>query len=289
MPLLQPEIIFKTAEKLQTAPQILPRLQGMLNNPNSTLEDVVQLIRLDASLSARVVRVARSPFFAGPKTGASIESAVARLGFSEVHRIVNGILASQLMGQALAIYQLKKGELFQNSLVAGLLMEELAPQLDLHKPDAYTIGLFHAIGKLVINQFARQHDMVFYHESAGADEGISPAWEKQILGFDHAEAGALLLEHWTLPEEIVRPIKYQLEPAGSPREPAVAALLQLVVRCLPIIDKAPAGGNLLGESLQELPADIEAARSSRLMHVEGVEQAVAVVRAKLIKLATAFG
>ncbi|MFW5882832.1 MAG: HDOD domain-containing protein [Verrucomicrobiota bacterium] len=255
MPIFQLEDLFASADRLPAAPQVFPRLQNLLRDGNSTLEDIAELIRLDASLAARVVRLSNSAFYGGSERSTTIDGAVSRLGFREVNKVVSALSALQVMVDALPSYGLKKGELWGISLRTALLMEALADETGGDAGTAYTVGLLHAIGKILINRFAQERDIQIYED---AEEGVqlTPEMERQLLGFDFAEIGASLLERWKIPSVICDPVRYQMHPQVCPSGSELPTLLALAISARPLIDAGSLDLPTLAEDEQtdDLPA-----------------------------------
>jgi HD-like signal output (HDOD) protein len=209
---------------LPPTPRILPRLQKLLRDPDSGIHDIISLIKVDAPMTAQIVKLSNSAFYNTGESVQSLEEAVNRLGFREVYRVTSVAAAQQVMGEALPLYNMGKGELLDNSVSTAVLMVELcsrARRMDLD--GAYTMGLLHSIGKVLINQYFLKHGLELYGSSAG--ESVDIMWERRLLGFDNAEVGAAILLKWNFPEEIVQPVKWQLSPLKAESHREMAALL----------------------------------------------------------------
>jgi len=211
---------------LPPTPKILPKLQKLLRDPDSGIHEIISLIKVDAPMTAQIVRLSNSAFYSTGESVQSLEEAVNRLGFKEVYRVASVAAAQQVMGEALPLYNMGKGELLESSVSAAVLMVELGSRsrrVDLDA--AYTTGLLHSIGKVVINQYFLKHGLELYGNSAG--ETVDIMWERRLLGFDNADAGAAILTKWNFPEEIVQPVKFQLDPLKS--STCLATACQLAV------------------------------------------------------------
>jgi putative nucleotidyltransferase with HDIG domain len=211
---------------LPPTPRILPKLQKLLRDPNSGIHDIISLLKVDAPMTAQIVRLSNSAFYNTGEPVTSLEEAVNRLGFREVYRVASVAAATQVMGEALPLYNMGKGELLEGSVSTAVLMVELssrARRMDLDA--AYTTGLLHGIGKVVINQYFIKHGLELYGNNAG--EVVDIMWERKLLGFDHAEAGAAILQKWNFPDEIRVPVLAQLDPLKAPSMQAWACQLCL--------------------------------------------------------------
>ena len=87
--------ILRLAQKLPASPQIFGKLCLLLDDLSADAGQVVDLISVDASLSARVLRLSNSVFFRGSLSVQSLDEAIGRVGFREVHKIVGIAMTEQ--------------------------------------------------------------------------------------------------------------------------------------------------------------------------------------------------
>jgi len=205
------EQIVEGVVSLPPTPRILPKLQKLLRNPDSGIHDIISLLKVDAPMTAQIVRLSNSAYYNTGDPVQSLEEAVNRLGFREVYRVTNVAAAKQVMGEALPLYNMGKGELLESSVSCAVLMVEIgsrARRVDLD--GAYTLGLLHSIGKVIINQYFLKHGLELYGNASG--DNVDIMWERKLIGFDHAEVGAAILKKWNFPDEIIVPVQYHLDP-----------------------------------------------------------------------------
>ena len=146
------EVILDSVSDLPPTPQILPKLQSLLKDDNSTMEDIVKLVKMDAPLTAKVVRLSNSVFFGSATPSKNIEDAVNRLGFQEVYKVVSLVASQLVLGGGLESYKLKEGELWKQSVYTAIAMETIGTKVGQEASSLYTIGLLHSIGKAIINR-----------------------------------------------------------------------------------------------------------------------------------------
>jgi HD-like signal output (HDOD) protein len=228
------EQIVEGVVSLPPTPRILPKLQKLLRNPDSGIYDIISLIKVDAPMTAQIVRLSNSAYYNTGESVQSLEEAVNRLGFREVYRVTSVAAAHQVMGEALPLYNMGKGELLEGSVSCAVLMVELgsrARALDLD--GAYTTGLLHSIGKVVINQYFLKHGLELYDNNSG--ESIDLMWERKLIGFDNAEVGAAILKKWNFPDEILLPVKFQFDPLKSPSMQSTCCQLCVARTVSPIL------------------------------------------------------
>lgn len=267
------EQIVEGIVNLPPTPRILPKLQKLLRDPDSSIHDIISLVKVDAPMTAQIVRLSNSAYYHTGEPVQSLEEAVNRLGFREVYRVTSVAAAHQVMGEALPLYNMGKGELLEGSVSTAILMVEIgsrARRMDLDA--AYTTGLLHSIGKVVINQYFLKHGLELYGNANG--ETIDMMWERRLLGFDHAAAGAAILEKWKFPEEIVVPVQWQLEPMKAPSHQSWACQLSIARTLAPMLrTKTGLPPNLDGVKIEQEVLDCAGIDMDRLR--EALDDAVA--------------
>lgn len=210
---------------LSVAPQILPKLQVLIEDANTNPDDILDLIRLDTAMAARMIKTSNTAYFSPGFRIANIEDAVTYLGYDEVYRIVSLLAFAELMRVPLRAFGLEAGELWRRSLACALAMNGLAPLLvQGEKRTAYTIGLLHSVGMVFV-------DKQLCANKAPLPAGLVDEREVRLLGVTHAEVGAYVLRQWNFPEEIIEPVRCQFEPLDCLSHGKLACLLH-VARCI---------------------------------------------------------
>ena len=214
-------------KSLPPAPRVMPKLLKLLNDPESSSSDIVELVELDASLTARLIGISNSAYYGMEGGITDLGEAVNRLGFREIYRTITNVYARSFVGQSMQSYGIDTEERWFNSVATGLVMETMSQHWGLgDAATSYTIGLLHDLGKTAINElFRSQYASVLQRvDSEHIELRVA---EKEAFGFDHAEAGAALLQHWDFPDEIVEPIGKQYEPENAVEYPIFASMLHL--------------------------------------------------------------
>lgn len=204
---------------LPPAPKVLHTLQRLIAIPTTTIERLADVVTLEPGLSARVVRMANSAHFSRGTRVETIAEAIQRIGMDGVHELVTFAVASQLVGQPLALYQLDAQSLWSRAVACAIAAATLAEHAGMERSDAYTVGLMHGLGLVAIDRYAAQGENGAPGRIAwaGYPEDYAPA-EREWLGFSHAEVGAALLDLWGFPNWVVMPVHFQLCPDQAPPE-----------------------------------------------------------------------
>jgi HD-like signal output (HDOD) protein len=214
------------AQQLPAGPRLLAELGRLVRDPATDAEDVVRLLRRDASLVSRIIRMANSAAYAGDEPTASIEQAVIEIGFGEVHRLVGALAAVQLADRPQPLHGTTGSRWRTNALFVATLMEEFAGRAGLDPRAAYTAGLLRAIGQPVLERAAETAGFVVPPFAPAAGERLA-AWQRRHWGLDGWTIAAEIFAHWHLPAQLVAALAHYETPEGRP-EPVVH-LLQLAV------------------------------------------------------------
>jgi putative nucleotidyltransferase with HDIG domain len=254
--------LVQSVKSLPSAPLVLVSLLKVVRNPDADSSQVVEVLNLDPALTAAVIRLANSAYFSASPVSA-LDEAVARLGYLEVYRIAAGIPASEMFSGALEPMGIAAGELWEHSVACAIIADELGERAGLPDGTAYTAGLLHDVGKLILREakgaeYSRVFDLV------EAEQITLDQAERNLFGFDHAQAGAALLEHWHFPPELHNAIRFQYDPSSCP-EPRLLAAIILLANWVAATLGANHGRDVwamnIGEDVRQLvdlqPADLD--------------------------------
>lgn len=203
-------------DTLPPAPEVLPKLVKIMQDPDTDSNDVVQLIQTDPSIVTGVLRLSNSGAYSPASPVTDLHDAVSMLGIKEVYRIVNLVTSGDYLDGALPSMDIRKGGLWEHCLAVALVMDIIARDISDMEGLPYTLGLLHDIGKLMIHLGAGEKYVDVFKTVETERMSICKAEEKS-LGFDHAFAGAKVLEDWGFPEEVCIPIQYQYSPNDAPK------------------------------------------------------------------------
>ena len=207
--------ILSQVEALSPMPQVAQKAQEILEDEGSSFKDIVDIIEMDQAIAARVLKIANSPYYSAGKEITSLQQAAVMLGTKTLQEYLTLSCASSVLGHELEGYALDTGGLWQHSLAVATCAQRIAeanrPEL---RNDAFSAGLIHDCGKLVLAPYVAEKQESFSQHLADGRTTFLEA-EKAILGFDHAEIGGEVCEHWGIPARIAQPIRYHHDPASS--------------------------------------------------------------------------
>ena len=215
--------ILRLAQKLPASPQIFSRLSLLLNDINADLDKIVNLIGIDTGLTARVLRVSNSVFFRGASPVRSLDEAINRVGFREIHKMVGMAMTEQLFMNGLPAYRMNARQVWETSVATALAMESIASEAGQDPQAAYTLGILRQVGKLVLGRILEK-------EQPGAicpDDIDVLSWEAARLNITNHEAAAFILESWKLPRGLCAGMRFHHEPEVHPDDGPEGAQLHL--------------------------------------------------------------
>ena len=217
--------LVQEAERSLRFPHTALRLWRLAHDPKASAQEVARIIDRDPAIAARVLKVANSAMFPYPGQIADIHRAIAVIGMREIAEIA--LTSSCVAGfSPLENALLRRADFWWHSFSVALLAQDLARSHGQEPEEAFTAGLLHDIGQMLL--FAKRPQVMIQvlHESLG-DEQAMPALEQERLGFDHAELGAALLRAWKLPDRLCRTVALHHRDAAQVQKEPLADLVRL--------------------------------------------------------------
>ncbi|WP_439114249.1 HDOD domain-containing protein [Hydrogenophaga sp.] len=205
---MQLEALLNYPRALPTMPRSVSDLLGEMNKEDPSPRRVGELIGRDPALTTRVLRLSNSAFFRVSRKIGSADAAVALLGMTHVRSLV---MAAALGASFKNVPGVDLKQFWRYSLRVAEISRSLAGLLRQHEGNAFTAGLIHAIGDLVMH-------IAMPDEVGPIDLRVTPldlqraAAEKAVFGYSYAEVGAGMIEKWQFPTTMVSALANQIEP-----------------------------------------------------------------------------
>jgi HD-like signal output (HDOD) protein len=191
----------ESIRKIPTIPIVINKVLQIIDNPNASAALIASEIERDQALTARILRVANSPFYGFARRISTIDLAVVVMGTNTIKEIVLGLVIQKLLKNSTSDF-FNIQAFWEYSLFCGSSSRLLARKLGYRLAgEAFVAGLMHDIGILIIaDNFSSKFKIIFQKMK---DENISLIdAEKEILDTDHTEIGAFIGQKWNLPEQI---------------------------------------------------------------------------------------
>jgi len=213
------ESFMSIVEGLPTLPSILWEVQATLKNRNSGSEEIAYVIEQDLSLTGNILRLANSAYFGSGERFISVVDAVTRIGQREIERMVSSTLIVDTfseMGQSMDYTEFWCHNI-QVAEIVSLIADLNPDRTSMLTSEIYMVGLLHDVGKLLLDQYFAEEFIL--SRKYAEDHKISEVEaELTILGMEHGEMGACLMEYWGMSSQMVETIRYNHRTEKCPEE-----------------------------------------------------------------------
>ena len=212
----KPPVPFSLAiNNLPSVAPVITKLSAVLADPASSAQDIVKILKLDPALAGKVLRLANSAYVGIPNTISSLKNAVVLLGQKRVHSLA-------LTTSILSAFNSRKSlpfvleHFWRHSISTGLVAEAISKYLrrylSIDSDEAFSAGLLHDIGKLVLGCY-QEELLAFAAQSSALDK--VPFYLAENRETSHTYAGGLLAEHWNFPADLTDVLERHHSPDKS--------------------------------------------------------------------------
>jgi len=184
----------------------LHKLQRLIGDPQAAMAELSRMITGDPMLTAKILRVANSPYYGMEQKLNSISHAIMIIGLANLKGIIysEGIL--NVLDEKSFHRNPTMQALWQHANYTAICSSYLGYLFrDLNQGTLFTLGILHDIGKFLMMKLPPLPQ----NDSATAGT-YSPYWtleeEEDIYGINHALVGRMALQHWGLSELMVETV-----------------------------------------------------------------------------------
>jgi len=220
--LLSLEKLVEKSSSLGTLPAIVFRVFEVMDDPNSTATMIGRIVNDDPALTARLLKLVNSPFYGFAAKVDTVYRAIALLGHRELRSVVLAASAVKVF-DGIPTELVSMPVFWKRSLYTAVVARVLAAYRRDREIERYFIaGLLHDIGSLLM--YLRLPDEM---TQVLQQESDAPVWQREsdIIGYNHAEVGGLLLKKWSLPPILCQAVEFHLYPEKAPKDSRDAAWL----------------------------------------------------------------
>ncbi len=235
-------------DAIGTVPSSVAQIFSLINDPKTCANDFERVVRPDVGLTANLLRCANSVFYRATREITSVRDAINRMGLRRVFEVAASSSFAQAIPSKLTGYRLSAQDYWDHSVAVAVLADRIGKEAGFTYPDlAFTSGLLHDLGKVVVASFLAQTP-----DRAWPEQGLtSVEQERSLLGTDHAELGELLAVKWNLPKEICGAARWHHLPDSAP-----SATLRYLSTVVQVADGAAhAASGARGDAFEPLDPD----------------------------------
>ena len=222
----RPEDLVKGVIKLVSLPEIFIRVNQVMDDPRHDAKQLGDVISHDPSLTARVLRIVNSAYYALTVKIELVSRAVMVIGEEDLRNL---ILATSAVDAFKRVpNQLVDIDVFwRHSIHTGIVARLLSKHCNiLHGERLFVAGLLHDIGKLVLYYKEPELSQEVLLKAAETDGAVFRA-EKELLGFTHADVGGALMDAWQLADTLKDVISNHHTPLQARKHPMETAIVHI--------------------------------------------------------------
>ena len=205
--------VVEKIKELPTLPDVVFKVNEIVNNPNTSASDLEEVISRDQAIAAKVLKLVNSAFYGLPGRVDTLARAIPLLGFSTVRNIVLSVSIFD-MG---AISHFDMRAFWRHSFATSVVAKSIAQADGLPDAESQSLaGLLHDLGKVVLFQhFVKEYERVLELMEKKSLTFIQA--ERSLYSIDHASVGNALATRWGFPPNITASVAYHHnpEPAGD--------------------------------------------------------------------------
>ena len=221
------EHVLKRVQALPPLPTSALRVIALTKNPATTVKELEIVIGQDPSLTAGILRQANSAYYGFARRISSLQEAIVMLGFQVTQGLAMAAAVAPLLKTNLLGYEIEQEGLWKHSMLTAMTAKRLCQHRKLSYGDvAFTAGLLHDIGKLVITIYVQEVGD-FLVEKVKEVKLSYVELEEKVIGYNHATVGGFLARTWFLPEDLVSAISYHHSPSLAPSYPELACVIHV--------------------------------------------------------------
>lgn len=195
-------------------PILYYQLREKLDDPNTNFDDLADIVKTDPAMSARLLKIVNSAFYGFDERVDTLTHAMNIIGTEQLTDLaLAAIVTSKFQGIPRDLINMET--FWMHSIACGIAARKIAkPMSGVEAERIYLGGMLHDIGSLILFKESPEEAKKILLRCKESGENLFKV-EKEVLGYDHAEVGALLLTEWKMSERLVEVVKYHHNPANA--------------------------------------------------------------------------
>lgn len=209
-------------EDLPSLPAVVMELLGAIDQEDVDISVLARKVAMDQALTAKTLRLANSSAFGLQVKVTTIQQAMTFLGFQTTRNLIMAAAMTGCFPTGRCPGFSDKG-FWRHSVATAACARVLARRVRFNQDYAFTAGLLHDIGRLVlVTRYPEHYEAVLARRAQ--DDGELLAAERAVIGIDHVAAGVALAEHWNFSDTM----RHAIEWHHAPEEPGAGFLATIV-------------------------------------------------------------
>jgi putative nucleotidyltransferase with HDIG domain len=230
------DAIYAKIDELPTIPVVVAKVLALIEDDKADAQALTKVISRDPALTAKVLKVANSAYYGFPQTISGLDRAVALLGMNMVQSLALSIGVLGNLPKSREPENFSTQGLWLHSLAVATAMDELKKYCAKTGEAEYffVVGLLHDVGKIVLLHFFMKEYEKALSQLKNGNGSTLYLVERAAIGFDHGQVGAMLLDRWKFPREVIMPIAVhhhsKVPESANPRDASMLKVADQVAR-----------------------------------------------------------
>jgi HD-like signal output (HDOD) protein len=220
---MQIEKLLKQPSALPSPPKVVRQLMTTFDQEEVDLLQVAALIEEDPILTAQLLKMANSVFFGLTRSVSSAREAISMMGLIKVRALV---IAAAFGRGFHSVGSVNLGQFWRYSLNTANLARYIALPIRIDESTAFTSGLIHNIGELVMH-VGMPEAMIKLERSVPMLDLKRATAERGLFGYSYAEVGAALAREWHFPKRMINAIEHQCAPFANDIYEPIAGVVHI--------------------------------------------------------------
>lgn len=217
----------KSVNDLPTLPTVAMEVMKLVNDKESSMMDIVDVIQQDPSLTTKILKIANSAFYGMRQRIDSVNRALVVLGMTEINNLVTSISIFNTFPIDPELVSFDREKFWLHCAVTGEIAKAISVKLGMKiYSEVFTAGLLHDIGKIIFDHLFHDEFAEVLEKSYFEKIPIYEA-EKQIFETNHMQVGAFIGETWRLPRNLIDVMLYHHSPAKAQSNKIMVAIIDL--------------------------------------------------------------
>lgn len=222
--------VVSSVRNLPTPPIVFHQIQKVINDPHVSAAQIASILSEDPAMSVKVLKLTNSAFYGLSREIDSVKQAVVIVGLEAIRNLVLSASVLDMFKQE-SLDQEFQEKFWRHSLAVGVCGRILAKKLrkrGIVDPDAaFSAGLLHDVGKMILCCFLPGEFKKYQDERDNDTTAETFEIEERVLGYNHAQIGAILATQWKLPARLTEAITYHHHPQLSESDDPIPYIIHI--------------------------------------------------------------
>ncbi len=237
LPLTYDDVV-NNLDDLPSLPAVVMELLNSIDQEETDITVLAKKVSHDQALTAKTLRLANSSLFGLQVKVTTIQQAITFLGFQSTRNLITAAaVTGNFAGKQCPGFD--HSVFWRHSIATAACAKVLARHVRFNQDYAFTAGLLHDIGRLVlVSSFPEEYAQAIAYQQANDCYTLDA--ERAVLGIDHVEAGLALAEHWNFSDTMRLAIAGHHDPGkvGAGFLAAIVHVADAIVHALDLAQKA---------------------------------------------------